>query len=333
MTDQSIDIVIHKFANRIVTSFSETTRIETGLRGKLGVVIFLLHYAKQYNRDKYESYATELLEYIQDSLIIGSNKTVVNYDLIDIGIGMNYIVSQELAVGDLDEVLDEVDSYLLSYLDYENVLYLKYQHLTAIGKYFLLRIEATPLSVNHPCHIKALERIVELLKLHTFGTSICNPAIVKFLYLSSRILPDKSIESLLIQQLNHYPNQTDWYRSGIPHWFDTFFIPEDNEALRNIIIKEIEEHSRKCLDNDWSDTLESGTAGLIVWMNLMFGHISENKYSNIKNTAIKKIESKMSNINQYKILTDISLHQGCSGIGLALLSCIDNKCNQWIKLL
>jgi len=331
MKDQLIDKTIHKLANMVVVTNSSTIHISLSLlSGKLGVVFFLLHYAKYYNKDKYESYVMELFEYIKDNLFISNNNNVVNHNLIDIGIGMNYMVSQEFAIGDLDELLEEVDNFLLSYLDKKNCLFLKTSDLTAIGKYFLLRIEAAPSSINHLHHIKALESIIEVLKLHIFHIPICNPIIVKFLYLSSKVLSDKFIESLLIQQINNYPNQTNWYRSGIPHWFGTFFIPENNEALKNIIIKEIEKYSRKCLDNDWSDTLESGTAGLIVWMNLMSDYLSEDKYSDTKNTAIKKI---VSNINQYKVLKDISLYWGFSGIGLALLSCIDNKCTQWIKLL
>jgi len=117
MIDQSFDITLHKLANKVITSCISTTNISLGLlRGKLGAVIFLLHYAKYYNKDKYELYATELLEYIQDILIIRSDNNVINYNLIDIGIAMNYIVSQELAMGDLDELLEEVDNFLLSYL-------------------------------------------------------------------------------------------------------------------------------------------------------------------------------------------------------------------------
>jgi len=332
MIDKLIDKTLHKLANIVVSTCSNSTRISLGLlKGKLGVVIFLLHYAKYYNKDKYEVYATDLLEYIIDNSIIHNSRNVIIDNLIDIGIVTNYMDSQELVTGDLNNFLEEIDSFLLIYLNNKNSLYLTYQELTTIGKYYLLRIESELSSANHLHHIKAIEKIVKLLKLHIINTSICNPAIVKFLYLSSKVLSDKSIESLLIQQLNNYPNRKEWYRSSIPNWFGSFFIPEDNEPLKNIIIKEIEEHSRKYLDNDWSDALESGTAGLIVWMNLISDYLLEDKYINIKDMAIKKI---VSNINQYKVLTDISIYRGCSGIGLALLSCLDSKCTtQWIKLL
>jgi len=330
MEDCSIELVIHKLANMIIASCCKTTYASSVLsRRKLGAVIFLLHYAKRYNMDKYESYAMELLEYIKDNLVISNNKNVVNHNLIDIGIGMNYIVSQDLAMGDLDDALEEADNFLLSYLDDKNILYLTHRDLTAIGKYFLLRMDATPSSASHLHHIKALNRIIELLELHVFNIPICNPAIVKFLYLSSKVLSDKSsTESLLIQQLNNYPNQTNWYRSGIPHWFSAFFIPKDNEPLRKIIIQEIE----KYLYYDRSDVIAGGTSGLIVWMNLLHDDLSlpEGNYSAIKNAAIETI---VSNINNYKVPMDVSLYFGCSGIGLALLSCIDSKCNQWIKLL
>jgi len=327
MKDCYIEMAIQKLANMIIASCFSTIRINQGLSGrKLGAVIFLLYYAKRYNMDKYESYAMELLEYIKDNLVISNNKNVVNHNLIDIGIGMNFIINQGLAVGDLDDVLEEADNFLLSYLDDKNRLFLKNSDLTAIGKYFLLRIEASPSSVNHQLHIKVLDRIVELLKLHIINITICNPAIVKFLYYSSKILSKKNIESLLIQQINHYPNQTNWYRSGIPHWFSVFFIPKDNEPLKEIIIQEIE----KYLDNNRADIIAGGSSGLIVWMNLLANDLSAEKCNAIKNAAIEKI---VSNINNYIVPMDVSLYFGCSGVGLALLSCLDNKCTQWINLL
>ena len=209
-------------------------------------------------------------------------------------------------------------------------MYLKYRNLTTVGKYFLLRIDATPSSANHLLHIRALDRVVELLKLHIMNISVCNPLIVRFLYNSSKVLQDNSIELLLIQQLSNYPNQTNWYRAGIPNWFNNFFFPEDNELLRKIIINEISEYSRKNFDNDWLDILESGNSGLIAWMKLLSDYLPKEKCGKIKDKAVKRI---VSNINQYKVLTDMSLNHGCSGIGLALLSCIDNKCNKWINLL
>ena len=327
MKDQLIDEAIHKLANMIVVTSNSIIRVSLSLlSGKLGTVIFLLHYAKYYNIDKFELYAAELLEYIQDNLIIRSDSNVINHNLIDIGIGMNYIINQGLAAGDLDDILEETDNFLLSYLDNKNSLFLKNSDLTAIGKYFLLRIDATPSSVNHVLHITALERIVKLLKFHIINIPICNPAIVKFLYYSYKVLPDNSVESLLIQQLNNYPNQTNWYRSGIPRWFNTFFIPEGNELLKKIVIQEVE----KYLNIDRSDIITGGSSGLIVWMNLLANDLSTEKCSAIKNAAIEKI---VSNMNNYKVPIDVSLYFGCSGIGLALLSCIDNQCTQWIKLL
>jgi len=332
MTNHSINRAIHKLANIVISICNSSTSVNLGLlRGKLGAVIFLLHYARYYNIEKYESCAIEFLEYIQDNLIIRDNINVINHNLIDIGIGMNYMVNQELGSGDLDEILEDIDNFLLSYLDNKNILFLTNLDLTDIGKYFLLRMDAAPSSINHLHHIKALESIVEVLKLHISHIPICNPFIVKFLYFSSKVLSDKSIELLLIQQLNNCPNQKNWYRYGIPNWFSTFFIPEDNEPLKNIIIKEIGKYSWKCLDNNWfDDTLGDGAAGLIVWMNLLTNDLSAEKCSVIKNAAIEKI---VSNVNNYEVPKGVSLYFGCSGIGLALLSCIDNKCTQWIKLL
>jgi len=327
MTDKSIEMAIHKLANIVITKCSSSVGSDLG---KLGSVIFLLHYAKYCNMDKYKSYAIELLEYIQDNSIISNNSKVNIHNLISICIGINYIISQELVLGDLDDILEDVDNFILSYLDNKNIMYLKYQNLIVVGKYFLLRIGATPLSANHVLHITALERIVGLLKLHIINIPIYNPLIIKFLYYSSKVLSNKSIEMMLIQQLNNYPNQTNWYRSGIPHCFNTFFIPKDDERLKKIIIKEIKDYVQMHSKIDYSDILIEGNAGLIVWMNLLSDDLSTEKCSAIKNAAVEKI---VSNMNNYKVPIDVSLYFGCSGIGLALLSCIDNKCTQWIKLL
>jgi len=332
MKTATIDSTLHQLADRVVTTCCRPMNISLGLwRGKLGAVIFLLHYSRHYNDPRCESYAMELFEYIHDSSIAANNMYGVNHNLIDAGIGMNYIVSQKLAIGNLGDLFDTIDHLLHSYLDNKNVLYLKYKDLITIGNYLLLRSDAAPSSINHPLHIKLLERVVELVKIHIMDIPICNPLIIKFLYLSSRLLSDQSVESLLFQQLSHYPNRTDWYRSGIPSWFNTFFIPEDNELLKKILLKEIEAYRQKyLLDNECMDVLAGGISGLIVWMNLLSAGLPEDRYSTIKNSAIEKI---CSDVDHQKIIPGVSIHHGYSGIGLALLSCIDSRCNQWINLL
>lgn len=330
MMDTFIDLALRKLANMLTITCSSSTYNNLGLlRGKLGASIFLLHYAKYSNEEKYESYAMDLFEFVQNNLA-NQNNNIVNHYLIDVETVTSYIVSQRLVLGNLDDLLKKTDSFLLSYLDNHNILYLKYRVLIKIGKYFLLRIDAAPTSANHSLHVIALERVVELLKLHIRNIPICNPAIVKFLYYVAKILSDKSIESLLIQQLNNYPNKTNWYRSNIPNWFSMFFIPHDNELLRGIIMKEIIENSHIILERENSDILINGNSGLIIWMNLLLEDKSVKNYNQIKNTAIKKI---VSNINNYIISTDLSIYNGCSGIGLTLLSCLDRQCNQWINLL
>jgi hypothetical protein len=295
------------------------------LDGKLGAVIFLLHYAKHSHIKKYESFAMELFDYIQDSLIM-DNSDRVNHNAIDLGIGMNYMLSQELAEGDPDDLLEEVDTLLFSYLDRKNILYLRKRDLFAIGKYFLLRIEAAPASVNQMFHLKALNRTFEILQLHFVNVTICHPVMVKFLYRVSKVMPAKSVESLLNQQVNNYPNKTDWYRSTIPDWFNTFFIPGDNELLKGILMKEVIENSSGYIADDRSDIISGGASGLLVWFNLLH----DAKYDDIKNSAIEKI---ISDIHNDRTSTNVSIYAGCSGIGLSLLSCIDNQCNEWINLL
>jgi len=239
---------------------------------------------------------------------------------------MNYLLGQHFAAGDPDDLLDEADTFLFDYLDRKNVLYLRKRDLFAIGKYFVLRMIAAPASVNHEFHLKALTRTVEILQLHFVNVPICHPEMVKFLYQASKLIPEQSVELLLNQQLNHYPNQTAWYRSTIPNWFNTFFIPEDHELLKEIIIKEITDNCSKYLADNRQDTVNEGASGLLIWLNLLH----DPKYHDLKKSAVEKI---VSDIYMDRTPANPGLFAGCSGIGLTLLSCIDNRCNEWKNLL
>ena len=320
---------LHKLANMVVATCNSTPADFGLLKGKLGAAVFLLHYARYSKNDRYILYANELLEFIQDNLINYYSKKINPY-VIDAGIVLNYIVSEKFDDNNLDDLLNDVDYLLFSRIDNKNILYLANQELIFIGKYFLIRIDATPTSVIHKLHIDALNRIVEIIKIHLKSITICNPAIVKFLYCASKVLTEKSIVPLLMKQLNYYPNKTEWSRSVIPNWHTTFFNPKDNKLLKDIIIKEIVENSSKYLNINRSDLLSDGTSGFITWINLLSDDLQEEKYIEMKNSAVKKI---VSNIDCCKITTDISIYFGCSGIGLTLLSCLDNKCNKWIQLL
>ena len=62
MTEKSIDAALHRLANMIIIASGSNHRANNGLlRGKLGVAIFLLHYARYYDIEKYESYANHSL--------------------------------------------------------------------------------------------------------------------------------------------------------------------------------------------------------------------------------------------------------------------------------
>jgi hypothetical protein len=103
----------------------------------MGMVIFLFHYARYIGATKAEKAAYNLLLEIYEH--IHENGYVNFIDLSEIGRGIEYIVKQRFIEVDTDEILEDIDQFLSTYI-YERKLYLSLQNLYDFRRYFIARL-------------------------------------------------------------------------------------------------------------------------------------------------------------------------------------------------
>ncbi|GHU83031.1 hypothetical protein FACS189415_4530 [Bacteroidia bacterium] len=106
-------------------------------QGKMGIVIFLFHYARHTENTLYEDIAYSLIEELQSSL---SEHFSLNYanGLTGIGVGIEYLVQHQFIDTDTDEILEDFDLILDKQLR-ERKLYLSLQTVMDIKRYFFVR--------------------------------------------------------------------------------------------------------------------------------------------------------------------------------------------------
>lgn len=97
------------------------TGISHGLmHGITGLCIFFYHLARQTNNSDYEKIADDLLDKVFANL---SNSAPGNFEngLVGIGWGIEYLVQNNFAEGNTDEILEEVDNKVFRALNEENI--------------------------------------------------------------------------------------------------------------------------------------------------------------------------------------------------------------------
>ena len=104
--------------------------------GGMGIVLFILRYARLTNNELFSDYGFNLIGKIQNSIHI---ETPIDYKhgLAGIGSAMEYLVQCEYIKADTDDVLEEVDNRLFVL---DNLPCLSVDELLGIGYYALWRI-------------------------------------------------------------------------------------------------------------------------------------------------------------------------------------------------
>jgi hypothetical protein len=130
--------------------------------GKMGMVIFLFHYARYIGGTKAEKAAYNLLLEIYEH--IQENGYVNFIDLSEIGRGIEYIVKQRFIEADTDEILEDIDQFLSTCI-YERKLYISLQELFDLRRYFIARL-ANP-KTKKTNELQETENEIEILiRLH-----------------------------------------------------------------------------------------------------------------------------------------------------------------------
>lgn len=82
--------------------------------GKMGIVIFFVHYAKYTSSKTYQQFAELLLEEIYQEI---TSRTPLNFEsgLCGIGWGIEYLVQNNFMKGDTNEILEDIDKKVMEY--------------------------------------------------------------------------------------------------------------------------------------------------------------------------------------------------------------------------
>ena len=104
--------------------------------GEMGIVLFILRYARLTQIELFSDYGFNLIRKIQNSIHI---KTPIDYKqgLAGIGSAFEYLVQSEYIKADTDDVLEEMDKRLFAL---DNFPCLSFDELIGIGYYSLWRI-------------------------------------------------------------------------------------------------------------------------------------------------------------------------------------------------
>lgn len=294
--------------------------------GKLGVAIFLFHYGRYTNDVKRENDAYQFLcDVLNSAKYVNAIEVAGGYS--GIGIGIEYLASAGFIDDDLDEVLSECDLFLEEFMNDVNQLFISSYQLVDVGTYFLWRFKnkKTNLKVKYN---NILLNVVDQIEVRTKECGVCDPKIVKFLTLLLPILPNK-VKPLIDDYLMRNTRATSWYRYDIWRWEHTFFYPENN-ILAKIIRKNILENIDQLFDSR-SDSVYSGNAGKILWASII--QTKEDVNIDLEKIQSESIELLVKSENLNTNVINCGLKDGYVGVGLTLLSLLDNECKAWIKLL
>ncbi|GET47036.1 lanthionine synthetase LanC family protein [Capnocytophaga felis] len=134
--------------------------------GKMGIAIYLFHLNRITKNKKYENRAFEFIEEILNDL---SHNISLSYatGLLGIGSGYQYILSNEFAYGDSDELLEEIDSIAIHSIDTRpsqsfNSLSLA-SGICGIGFYLYLRLKNTTNNNDSLASLKNMEYLIYLI--------------------------------------------------------------------------------------------------------------------------------------------------------------------------
>jgi len=131
--------------------------------GKMGTVIFLYHYARQSKDASYEKTAESLIDEIRTVLHANSPLSYA-YGLTGIGAGIEYLAQQGFANLDTDDMLEDFDRIFAEQI-HQRKLYLSYQNIKDMKRYFLARSE-NPQTKKRDFLAKAVSDMIALLALH-----------------------------------------------------------------------------------------------------------------------------------------------------------------------
>jgi len=132
------------------------------LFGKMGMAIFLFHYAQYTHAEDIRDKAFDLVFHITKNL----NISLINYTngISGIGVGIEYLIQHKFLEGNTDEVLEDFDEILYSQI-HSQKLYLSMKDLFDLEKYFQTRL-SNPQTEKQDFLQEAIQEIEKIKQLH-----------------------------------------------------------------------------------------------------------------------------------------------------------------------
>jgi hypothetical protein len=131
--------------------------------GKMGMVIFLFHYARQTRDARFKNMAEMLIDEIQSTIHADSP---IDYacGLTGIGVGIEYLAQQGFMDVDTDDILEDFDRIFTKQI-HECKLYLSSHDLMDFKRFFLLRMKNYR-TKKTALFKESINAITDLLELH-----------------------------------------------------------------------------------------------------------------------------------------------------------------------
>lgn len=333
---------LQQIANSLLLNSNNIENIGL-LNGKTGIALFLYHYANYTKNDIYSKYADELIDEICKEV---TENTSINYNYIDglagFGTGIEYMVKKGFIEADTNEVFEDVDNQIYNYA---NLDFIKSTDLNlgvcGIVKYFSARLtnfnnERTDITNLNK---KNLEFIVDKLE-KPYNTYLQLLSVIHVLsdnsLLNINARKAKAYLDYAIDKLETMVNE-DFHFRKYPGTFNPLStaltliqasekLDKNEYSVRALyFLNKYETDFRQYLDTDSNDLV----SGSIKW-SLLYNYIGrklQNKiYIQISEDWLNKA---LAEDNE----SSMGILKGNAGIGLALLTLIDECSTDWFDLI
>ena len=194
-------MVIEKTAHEL-KAISDST-VDLGLNdGLLGICLFYFQYSRYTSDRKFEMYAYDLIDKIQNSI---STTTPPGYynGLSGIGSVIAFLIHENFIDADVNEILEDFDNVLSKFIDENEHYDFGFQEgLIGVATYFCNRIQWNRIKLNHSIWMiikKVLDCLESSLKITNEASCSINPI---FLF-PSEVIDDTVLFLNLLQNLNY----------------------------------------------------------------------------------------------------------------------------------
>ncbi|MDR1682854.1 MAG: hypothetical protein LBS25_05660 [Candidatus Symbiothrix sp.] len=294
---------IEDFLSRIADRFYKEKQIPyfPGLyRGKIGIAVFLCHYARWSKQEIYTDFAFDLIEEAQKQM---KGKSPVNYPygLSGMGTGIAYLIQNDYFGANPDEILEDFDNLLIKHtITFSDLS--SFKQTIGIGRYFALRIKDS----EKPDKIKEIiEKVVLLTELQLMRTPYCFPYALNLLY-DLRDVSEKARKA---------------FEENIK-LFDSHCIKDDPWGWFNFFYK-----TQALFPEKWIEVNNSIVANALFQADAERIRLHSVTGNDIETALVQRA------MEQALAKGDAGLFSGLSGLGLSLICSSDKNHLTWLGLI